>query len=581
MEDKAMPKILRINTKEKTHVLEDAAGDLASLGGRGLTSRMVLNEVPPTCHPLSKDNKLIVAPGLLSGTAAANSGRISVGAKSPLTGGIKESNSGGLVSQKLARLDIKAVVLEDKPEDDAFSLVVIKKDSVDILPADEYVGLGNNEVMKRLWEKYGKRVGVLSIGQAGEQRLTAACINFADPNGRPGRAAGRGGLGAVMGSKGIKAIVVDASGADKVPLADPEAFKVANKRWVEILKGHPVTAEGLPAYGTAILINIINEAGGLPTKNFRFGRFEHAQNISGETIAEVIEKRGGKTKEGCHPGCVIQCSNVYHDKDGKVLTSGFEYETIWALGANTTIKDLDDVAMLDALCDDMGLDTIETGVTIGVAMEGGLILWGDGKAAIDLVKKVATGDPMGKIIGNGSVFTGQALGVDRIPVVKKQGLPAYDPRSVKGQGVTYCTTPMGADHTAGYAVAPNILKVGGDIDPLKKEGNVDVSKNLQIATAAIDSTGLCLFVAFAVLDAEDGVQTIVDLLNAQYGLSLTPEDVVNLGISILKDENSFNQQAGFTKVHDQLPAFFKEPLPPHNTTWDFTEEELQQAKQYG
>jgi aldehyde:ferredoxin oxidoreductase len=179
------------------------------------------------------------------------------------------------------------------------------------------------------------------------------------------------------------------------------------------------------------------------------------------------------------------------------------------------------------------------------------------------------------------VFTGQALGVDRIPVVKKQGLPAYDPRSVKGQGVTYCTTPMGADHTAGYAVAPNILKVGGDIDPLKKEGNVDVSKNLQIATAAIDSTGLCLFVAFAVLDAEDGVQTIVDLLNAQYGMSLTPEDVVNLGISILKDENSFNQQAGFTKVHDQLPAFFKEPLPPHNTTWDFTEEELQQAKQYG
>lgn len=576
-----MSKILRINTKEKTYGFEEAAGDMASLGGRGLTSRMVLNEVPPTCHPLSKSNKLIIAPGLLTGTAAANSGRISVGAKSPLTGGIKESNSGGILSQKLARLGIKALVLEDKPENDAFSIVVIKKGSVEILPADAYMGLGNKETIRKLWDKYGKRVGVMSIGPAGEQRLTAACINFADPNGRPGRAAGRGGLGAVMGSKGIKAIVVDAAGAEKIPLADPEAFKAANKRWVEILKGHPVTSQGLPAYGTAILINIVNEAGGLPTKNFRYGRFEHAQELSGERMAELIEKRGGKTKEGCHPGCVIQCSNVYHDKNGNVLTSGFEYETIWALGANTTIKDLDDVAMMDALCDDIGLDTIETGVTLGIAMEGGLIAWGDGKAAIGLIEKVATGDPIGKIIGNGSVFTAQALGVDRIPVVKKQALPAYDPRSVKGQGVTYCTSAMGADHTAGYAVAPNILKVGGDIDPLKKEGNVEVSKNLQIATAAVDSTGLCLFVAFAVLDTEDGVQTIVDLLNAQYGLRLTPNDVVNLGISILKDEQAFNAQAGFTKVHDQLPEFFKEPLPPHNTTWDFTEEELQQAKQFG
>ncbi|MBE9580940.1 MAG: aldehyde ferredoxin oxidoreductase [Proteobacteria bacterium] len=575
-----MSTILRINTREKTHSFEEAGGDLASLGGRALTSKLLLNEVPPTCHPLGKGNKLIVAPGLLSGTAAANSGRLSVGAKSPLTGGIKESNSGGLVSQKLAKLGIKAVVLEDKPEDAGLSLIVIKNDSVEILPADEYVGLGNNEVIKRLWEKYGKRVGVMSIGPAGEQRLTAACINFADPNGRPGRAAGRGGLGAVMGSKGVKAIVVDDSGSGKVSVADPEAFKTANKRWVEMLRGHPVTGQGLPTYGTAVLINIINEAGALPTKNFRSGRFEYAQDISGERIAELIEKRGGKAKEGCHPGCVIQCSNVYNDKDGKYLTSGFEYESIWALGANTTIKDLDDVAILDHLCDDIGLDTIETGVTLGVAMEAGLIAWGDAKAAIDLVKKVATGEPMGKIIGNGAAFTGQALGVDRIPVVKRQALPAYDPRSVKGVGVTYCTSPMGADHTAGYAVAPNILKVGGDVDPLKKEGNVEISKNLQIATAAIDSAGLCLFVAFAVLDAEDGVQTIVDLLNAQYGLSLTPDDVVSLGISVLKDEYEFNARAGFTKIHDRLPDFFKEPFPPHNTTWDLTDEELQQAKDF-
>ena len=576
-----MNRILRINTKERTHAFQEAPADLASLGGRALTTRIILNEVPPTCHPLSRDNKLVIAPGLLSGTAAANSGRISIGAKSPLTGGIKESNSGGLVSQQLARLGIKAVVLEERPEDAGLAMVIIKKDSVEILSADEFAGLGNNEVMKRLWDKYGKRVAVMSIGPAGEQRLTAACINFADPDGHPGRAAGRGGLGAVMGSKGIKAIVVDASGTEKVPLSDPEAFKVANKRWVEILRGHPVTSQGLPAFGTAILVNIVNEAGGLPTKNFRYGRFEHAQEISGERMAELIEQRGGKTKHACHPGCIINCSNVYHDKDGKYLTSGFEYETIWALGANTTIKDLDDIAMLDALCDDIGLDTIETGVSLGVAMEGGLIPWGDAAAAIDLVKKIATGDPAGKILGNGAAFTGQALGVDRVPVVKRQGLPAYDPRAVKGVGVTYCTSAMGADHTAGYAVAPNILKVGGDVNPLKKEGNVDISKNLQIATAAVDSTGLCLFVAFAVLDTEDGVQTIVDLLNAQYGLSLTPDDVVNLGISILKDENTFNSRAGFTKCQDKLPDFFREPLPPHNTTWDFTDEELQEAKHFG
>jgi aldehyde:ferredoxin oxidoreductase len=214
-------------------------------------------------------------------------------------------------------------------------------------------------------------------------------------------------------------------------------------------------------------------------------------------------------------------------------------------------------------------------------MEGGLIPWGDGKAAIDLVGKVATADPIGKIIGNGAAFTGRAFGVDRVPVVKGQSLPAYDPRSVKGIGVTYCTSAMGADHTAGYAVAPNILKVGGDIDPLRNEGNVEVSKNMQIATAAVDSTGLCLFVAFAVLDTEDGVQTIVDLLNAQHGLSLTTNDVVNLGLSILKDEREFNTRAGFTRAHDRLPDFFKEPLPPHNATWDFTDDDLQQVVQFG
>ncbi len=569
-----MGKLLRVNTKEKTFGFEEVPKAYIGLGGRGLTSKMILDEVPATCHALGKGNKLIFAPGILSGSAAADTGRLSAGAKSPLTGGIKESNAGGLVSQKLAKLGISAIVLEDKPQTNDYSIIVINKDGVEILPAGDLMGKGNYAVMESLQATYGKSVGILSIGQAGEQCLKGASIQQADMNGRPGRAHGRGGLGAVMGAKKIKAIVVDDKGAGRLEMKDPEAFKAANKRWVDMLRKHPVTGEGLPALGTAVLVNVINEAGALPTKNFRSGRFEHAQDISGEKMAENIQARGGITTEGCHPGCVIKCSNVYHDKEGKYLTSGFEYETIWAFGAHTTIKELDDIAMLDRLCDDYGLDTIETGVTIGVAMEGGMIPWGDGKAAIELLSKVGAGAPEGKIIGNGAAFTGEALGVDRVPVVKRQALPAYDPRSCKGVGVTFATTPMGADHTAGYGVTANILGVGGTVNPTKKEGNIELSQGLQIATAAIDAAGLCLFVAFAVLDNEDGLPTIVELINAQHGLTLTTDDVMALGKSILNNEMEFNRKAGFSSVHDQLPEMFKEAFPPHDTQWDFSTDEL-------
>ncbi len=572
-----MGKLLRINTREKTFKFEEAPQAYAGLGGRALTSKFILDEVPATCHPLGKNNKLIFAPGILSGSPAADSGRLSAGAKSPLTGGIKESNAGGLVSQKLAKLGIAGLILEDKPDTDDYSLIVINKDGVQILPAQDLVKSGNYAVMEKLSATYGKNVGVLTIGQAGEQCLKGASIQQADMNGRPSRAHGRGGLGAVMGSKKIKAIVVDDKGAPRLAMKDAEAFKAANKRWVEMLHNHPVTGQGLPALGTAVLVNVINEAGTLPTKNFRTGRFDHAQAISGETMADTIEKRGGVPSEACHPGCVIKCSNVYHDQEGKYLTSGFEYETIWAFGAHTTIRELDHIAMLDRLCDDFGLDTIETGVALGIAMEGGMIPWGDGKAAIELLSQVGKYAPQGKIIGNGALFTGDALGVSRVPVVKKQAFPAYDPRSCKGVGVTYATTPMGADHTAGYGVTANILGVGGTVDPHKKAGNVELSQGLQIATAAIDAAGLCLFVAFAVLDNEDGLPTIAQMLNAQYGLSLTPDDIIELGKSILRNEKEFNRRAGFTAVDDQLPEFFMDEFPPHNTTWDFTAEDLQKT----
>ncbi|BCS87436.1 aldehyde ferredoxin oxidoreductase family protein [Pseudodesulfovibrio sediminis] len=574
-----MAQILRINCRTKEYSFEDV-GPYVNLGGRALTSRLINKEVPADCHPLSAENKLVFATGLLGGSTAANSGRVSVGTKSPLTGGIKESNSGGLFAHKMPKMGLIAIVLEDKPAEDApFSTLFITDGKVEFRDASDIVGLNTYPGHDKLLAEYGNKLCAAMIGPAGETVRKTATIQFTDPYKRPARSAGRGGTGAVMGSKKIKAIVLDPEFANKVSAADNDAFKAARSTWVEILKGHPVTAEGLPAFGTSVLVNVINEAGAMPTKNFRLGQCDHAADISGEKIAELIEARGGKTTEGCHAGCIIQCSQQYNDADGNYVSSGFEYETVWAFGANALIKDMDDIAALDRLCDEKGMDTIEIGNTVAIAMDGGIIPWGDGKAAIELLEKVGTGDPMGMIMGNGVTFAGGAFGVDRLPVVKNQSMPAYDPRAVKGVGVTYATTAMGADHTAGYGVTANVLGVGGTVDGHKKEGNIELSKNLQVATAAIDSMGFCLFVAFAVLDSENGVQTMADLVQSYTGNAFSVDDLVALGAGAMKDEQEFNERAGFTKMDDKLPRFFEtDLLPPHDVVWDFDEDELQGAK---
>jgi len=258
-----------------------------------------------------------------------------------------------------------------------------------------------------------------------------------------------------------------------------------------------------------------------------------------------------------------------------------EYETIWANGANCGIDDLDAIAQIDRLCDDYGVDTIETGCAIGVAMAGGLKEFGDAKGAIELLHEIGKGTPLGRILGNGASVTGQAFGVADVPVVKRQSMPAYDPRAVKGQGVTYATTPMGADHTAGYAVATNIMKVGGYVDPLKPDGQVELSRNLQVATAALDSAGLCVFIAFAVLDIPEGLEAIPEMLNARYGLNMTLDDVTKHGQAILKVERAFNTAAGFTPLDDRLPDFFKEKkLAPHNVVFDVSDEQLDEVHNY-
>ena len=569
-----MGKILRINMNDLT-VKTEELGEYAGLGGRALTSSIIAKEVPPLCHPLGPNNKLVAAAGLLTGTTAASSGRCHFGCKSPLTGGIKEGNSGGVVAQKIARLGYSAIVLEGLPKDDKLRMVYINKDKIEILPADEFKGMGNYQTVTKLTEIYGK-VGIISIGPAGEQKLNAASIAVNDMDNRPTRHAARGGQGAVMGSKGLKAIVVDDTGAPGVEIKHKDDFKKWAKTFSDGLLKHPVTGEGLPTYGTAVLINIINEAGGLPTRNFSNGQFEHAANISGEQLTENCKDRGGKGTHACSPGCVMRCSNVYNDKDGNYITSGLEYETIFAFGSNCNVNDLDVIARYDFLCDDIGLDTIETGGAIAVAMEGGYLPFGDWKRGTKILDEdIRNGTPIGKIVGSGAVVTGRAFGVSRVPAVKGQNMPAYDPRAIQGIGVTYAMSTMGADHTAGYAIATNIMKVGGYVDPLKPEGQVELSRNLQIATAALDSTGLCLFTAFAVLDQPETFEAIYRMLNAQYGLNLTADDVTELGKNVLKTERDFNTRAGFTNKDDRLPEFmYQEALAPHNQVFMVKDEEL-------
>lgn len=570
-----MNKIIRINMTELKVTTEAVPEAWASLGGRALTSTIVAQEVPPSCHPLGPNNKLVFAPGMLTGTPAANSGRMSLGGKSPLTGTIKESNAGGTAGQQFARLGIKALIIEGFPREDKWYRLHVTADGVTIHEETEMVGLQNFAVIEALEKRYGDKIGIMSIGLPGEKRMRSADISVKDPDHKI-RSFGRGGLGAVFGAKRIKCMVIDAAGGAKVPIADMDKFRKAAKTFAKAVLDHPVTGEGLPTYGTNSLLNVLNEAGALPTKNFRFGQYEEKEKICAETMHELIVARNGQARHGCQPGCIIQCSQVYNDADGNYLTSGFEYETVWGLGAHSLIDNLDQIAECDNIMDDIGIDSIEGAVTIGVAMEAGIIPWGDGEGAIRLLREeVGRGTPLGHIIGNGAGSVGEAYGLTRVPVVKNQAIPAYDPRVVKGIGITYATTTMGADHTAGYAVATNVLKVGGFVEPHQKEGQVELSRNLQIATTAVDSTGLCLFVAFPVLDLPEAFPAMTEMISARFGIELDPAGFLELGKEILKLEHAFNLAAGLTSGDDRLPEFFTyDPIPPHNLAWDFTPEEI-------
>jgi aldehyde:ferredoxin oxidoreductase len=569
-------KILRVNMKNLTAEYEPLPEEYMALGGRGMTSTIVGKEVPPKCHPLRRHNKLVFAPGIVTGTAAPSSGRISVGGKSLLTGTIKEANAGTSFSQNLARLQIGAIIVEDIHEGDDYYLLKITKDGTEFMDANQWVGKGLYEAYEDLHNKFGKKIGVCGVGIAAELLGSNSGLSFNDTDGLPSRYSARGGLGAVMASKGLKFIVVDDTDAPGVEIADQETFREGIRKLRDALTTHDVTKPGgaLNTYGTAVLINIINEAAGLPHRNFSRGQDDRAELISGERKAELIKERGGERPHLCNPGCIIQCSEVWTKSDGSDPVGVLEYESVWGLGANTEIYDLDIVGELNRACNDLGMDTIETGGTLGVAMEGGLIDFGDGEGALKLMEEIRKKTALGRILVNGTQYTGRAFGVTRIPTVKGQSLPAYDPRAIKGIGVTYATTPMGADHTAGYAIATEIMGVGGEADP-RDTKKAELSRNLQLATAALDATGYCLFIAFAILDIPEGLEGVVESLNGVLGTNLTVEDVPKIGQQIINIELDFNKAAGFTTEHDRLPEFFiEEKFGPTNEVFDVPDEEI-------
>lgn len=558
-----MDKILRINVRTNEITYENASDEYLKTGGRGLIAKIMLNEVNPLCEPLGRENKLIIANGLLTGTNVSSASRISIGAKSPLTGGIKESNAGGITSIWLAQLGIKAVIIEDSPKDNNWYYIKITKDSCSLELANEYKGMGTFEFCDEMLKLYPE-CSVTCIGPAGERQYNIAGIATMDKEKRPNRYSGRGGLGAVMGSKNIKGIVVVEKGS--VNIANKEKFSKALKEYTSIIAEAPSTMN-YKTLGTAATVRVTNDLTGLPTRNFRGEKFEYAEEISGESLYELIKERGGegKTAHACMPGCIIQCSNVVPDIEGNTIVSPLEYETIGLLGSNLGIGSLEAIARLNAFCNDFGIDTIETGAAIGIAMEAGLAEFGNEESAFKLMDEIKNNTVLGRLLGSGTAIAGKELGVKHIPVVNGQAMPAYDPRTIKGMGVTYATSPMGADHTYGPIVKTD-------------KSWVEASKEAQQLMAAIDSLGLCMFTRAAIGNHK---QVIVDLVNGYHGFDLDLNWLEDIAEQSMRDEYKFNELAGFTEENYRMPDTFRNTnIEGINEVFDVENEEMDKLRAY-
>ncbi len=551
-------KLIRVNMTDQSVTITDYPEKWRMLGGRALSARILLEECNPVCDPLGPDNILVLAPGLLAGTSAPTSGRISVGCKSPLTGGIKEANSGGDPGQHLGRLGYRAIIVTGQPanRDGRWGLVVTEQ-GVTLERADDYKGMWNYASCAKLLTR-SATASAISIGPAGELMLKGASVATTDNSKgrRPARHAARGGVGAVMGSKCLKWVFVDPGKLSARQAVNQKAFAALNKSFTKIYRSSP--RYEMFRHGTATAVPIANMLNTLPYRNRTEGQNPHVDTLDGNHIRETFEKRGGGM-HNCLAGCIVQCSNVVHDENGEYLTSGLEFETLSLLGSSCDINRWEDVADLDRLCDEVGLDTIETGAAIAVLMDSGGMPWGDAKAAKNLLRAIDQRSETTLDVGNGAAHVGRKRKHARVPVARGQALPAWDPRPLKSAGITYCTSAMGADHTAGFVIVPN----QSDEDALL------ASQETQIVNAVVDSSGFCAFLA-------PTLDEVREFYSLYLGREVGREDIAGFGWRCLQDEWTFNDRAGFKPADDALAeCLTKEGIGPgHSLVFDVAPEVL-------
>ncbi len=554
-------RLLHVDMTTQTVSFEDFPAQWKLLGGRGLSAKILKRDCDPTCDPLGPDNVLVMAGGVLGGTSAPTSGRISIGGKSPLTGGIKEANAGGNPAQHLMKLGIRAVVVKGQPadRDKRFGLRV-SADTVEVVEADEYKGMWNYALCQKLLENEPKTASVISIGPAGEQLLTGASVACTDQDKerRPARHAARGGLGAVMGSKGLKWVLVDPGKASLRKAADPKAFTALNKSKAKDYREGPQMFKT----GTSSVVPVANMLNTFPYKNRTEGQSPDVNNLDGARILESFETHGGGM-HSCLTGCIVSCSNIVHDKEGNYKTSALEFETLTLLGACCAIDNWEDVADLDRLCDELGLDTIETGAAIAVLMDAGEMKWGDAEAAKKLFDEIANGTDLGRAVGNGAIAMGKRTGHKRVPHSRGQAIPAWDPRPLKATGVSYCTGSMGADHTAGLVVKPG----------MPDEELAQAAQEIQLVNAVCDSAGFCQFVG-------PSLDLIREYYGLLYGEEVSREQIADQGWEIMQDEWDFNTKAGWRDEDDKLSdCLVEEGIgPDHSLKFDVAPEIIAQAK---
>jgi len=552
-------KILRVDMTGLETAFEDLPEDLTLTGGRGLSAKILGKEVSPDVDPLGPEAKLVIAAGPLAGTMAASCGRISVGAKSPLTLGIKEANAGGPSAQKLDKLGIRAIVVEGQAPEGKLHLLNINQDGASLVAADRYTGMKNYDLAAAIHGEYDEKATILSCGIGGERKWKSAAVSLTDKDGHFSRHAARGGLGAVMGAKGLKAIVLDDRGTSRVDIADQEAYQRHMREWAELMRADG-SIQNMSTNGTPGLIVPFRNMGTMPALNYSADPVTGFEALATQGFNQKNQERGGRL-DPCMPGCLVGCSVIYHDADGNHLTSSFEYETIALMGTNLGIVDPDVVAKFDRISDDLGIDTIEVGSAMGVAASAGKMTMGDADSALKLLEEIEEGTEFGNVLANGVVATCEALGIDRVPAVKGQAIPAHDPRVTKPTGVTYHTSPMGADHTAGITYD----------DPMAKWGQVDKSLKAQIFVATQDCFGYCTLAAPG--DKRRLLAFLRDITNARYGVDIVIKDLLEIGRETLRNELKFNSGSEFSTAHTD-PSFIRTEAAASGTVFDIEEDEM-------